>query len=318
MINELSTWKLKEHLRTTHGQKRTFTLLSTHPIMATYFLMTPFSILQTKHQIAKILKEDVTNSYCLELQPENQIDHWLMYFEDQKIENELMTKQNSIKNKNVLITFKPNSPLYNFLTANEPTLDDLNVPEYSLWYITIILRRLFYEKKLYDDTNDKIIICDEQVQRAINCKFLFDEDIEHAIMIQASSKLYQKTSPFYTQQNINKFLSKDPSIIQHKDINTIFVIREKFRPLILDNHCNGLSSEFSLKDIVDVVRLHLLKNKHLIHKQNKTICHCEGDKLQTIFRVKTFHMSQVIPFIFREIILEKSHASVNISQINKI
>ena len=40
----------------------------------------------TSKMNAKILKEDVSNFYFLELQPENQIDHWLKYFEDQKIE----------------------------------------------------------------------------------------------------------------------------------------------------------------------------------------------------------------------------------------
>ena len=218
--------------------------------------------------------------------------------QDQKVKNLL----------NTLFKFQPGSKLKSFLvkkTRVEKTY-------YTLVEILIILKDIIRGEGLFDDTNPSIILCDKELEEALDKKALHVTEIRDVVLKELIKISDQNLRDGFPQ---SKKISSDGSTnrvttsedtLQNKplyqrvmsvftDGNTRFSVKPKLLSVIrIVPETDQTKSIFTYKEVMVLISKYILARKdEIFDARNIKVALVETDPIGAALGVKSFHRCQI-------------------------
>ena len=191
--------------------------------------------------------------------------------------------------------FVPDSTLRGYLEDHEPYGGYEEGCETCLLDVVCSLRNIINEKKLYDKNNPHVILCDSDLEAALNCPALGRYELADKVCYQL--KKCEKEGECEAQTVISKkfgLITKDSR----------FGITRAFRAVL------KTLPEFDKKkhvhrygQLAKHLSAYIMKNTHLVDERNVKICIVKNDILGKAFNVEAFHRDQTSTFLRKQLTL---------------
>ncbi|XP_040564096.1 E3 ubiquitin-protein ligase Mdm2 isoform X2 [Lepeophtheirus salmonis] len=226
---------------------------------------------------------------------------------------------------NAICQFKDDAPIWNFLHRKFPHLISLDTKQYKFIEIQSTLSQVIKDKKLFDAANPAIVLCDKDLEDALNVRSFHVSQFSYYITKQFQFiKCEPPTDP---RSNLEAASSTDslstesnhvPCEYSHKNssqsnlrrqpsvdykVEGTFIISKELRDTfkLLDNF-KSEQSLFEYSEVLSYLSKYIIKKKDtFFDPRNVKIANIEGDLLERAFKVKAFHRSQVTALLDREI-----------------
>ena len=197
--------------------------------------------------------------------------------------------------KNVEIKWKEGSRLKQFLNLK----CDGNERSFTYIQVLKILKDVIISEKLYDPKNPAIILCDDDLELALNQKALHVSQLNAAILPHFSNwkdiefpQVIHTKNP--TEQGRRFF--GNPTTKFSMQPNLLNLIRKLAEP-------NNTRSIFSLTEILDLVSHYIISNKSTIFDpRNVTLALVKDNLLGKALNVAAFHRSQIRALLDKQLI----------------
>lgn len=171
--------------------------------------------------------------------------------------------------------------------------------KYSFYTISQAVRGYIAHKNLYDFSNSCIVMCDSELEEALNLKSFLLSDLDSILrrMLPVDNSLKKfmivdLTTPDKEQQQTGK----------PYDFSGNFWVKPHLRDLLNSTRPNEEPKlVFTYSEICSRFSQYLLENQvQLFDERNTLICHCPP-KLQKALRVKALHRRQVHDILQKQI-----------------
>ena len=197
--------------------------------------------------------------------------------------------------KNVEIKWKEGSSLKQFLNLK----CDENERSFTYIQVLKILKDVIISEKLYDPKNPAIILCDDDLELALNQKALHVSQLNAAILPHFSnSKDIEFPQVIHTKnptEQGRRFFG-NPTTEFSMQPNLLNLIRKLAEP-------NNTRSIFSLTEILDLVSHYIISNKSTIFDpRNVTLALVKDNLLGKALNVAAFHRSQIRALLDKQLI----------------
>ena len=238
--------------------------------------------------------------------------------EEATLEETTPREATSISNRTLLKTiykFKRQVPLQNFIFQKGPRKDS-----YSLAEILTVLKNVITSEKLYDDKNPYIILCSEDLEKALDQKACHVTEVLNLVLCQLvkiESPSPRERSPIRTPERTRRSTSIVTNVDDTEDT------KYRVKPFFLDvlHSVEGANQDkviYSRSEAATMLSQYILaKRDTLFDSRNIKLALVEGDLLGKAFGVKAFHRDQVNTFLRSQLIAiraEETH-SINVSTI---
>ena len=188
--------------------------------------------------------------------------------------------------------FLPESTLYKYLLLEKKCLKD----SYNGTDIINILRQIIIDEKLYDILNPEIIICDDKLKTALNCKIFHISDLNNIVLIHFTDSGPIKCIHNTIMDNINllsvcNWGTVIPKSIVLPNIYNKYTVNVKLQEIF--RSLGTKAKLFTYLEIVGLIHkyLHSINYNNIIY--DEPICRA--------FNVTAFHYSQLKNLIFNSI-----------------
>jgi len=220
--------------------------------------------------------------------------------------------------------FKASSTLKAYLSKRDPDCHYPRILEDILKRICIILE----EEGQFDKRNPSIIICNPDLEQALNMKALHVSELEPIVVshlikqspfqqrfidsiqtrvmrgplhkkLQYDQKKVQETSHLACPPVDHLLRKVKPSPYVYEFPLTKFSLSHEYRKVVSTlKNFNQRRTTFSMREAVCLLRDYILANhERLIDNRNIKIVICDKDPLGAAFKVDAFHNSQAIPLL---------------------
>lgn len=203
--------------------------------------------------------------------------------------------------------FKPNSPLQPYLQKMIP--GQYNQNSFTLVTVLTDLKNIIKKKKLVDAKNPTIILCDPDLETALNINGLHMKHVRECLLKQLIC-VTPFTSHHCPLERKKKF-SKTQENVTPKTVQTIPDEYYMLSPLLK----SALSTVpffpynlqcFTLNEICNYVgRYIIFKKKQLLDPRNMSLAIVKNDPLGKAFNVNAFDRCQIVKLIKRNILAVK-------------
>ena len=234
-------------------------------------------------------------------------------------------------------TFKVNAPLKGYIKKKLGSVK----PRYTLAELLTILKNIIRYEEMFDIRNQAMIICDQELEKALKVKALHVTEIRELVYLQlvrlpdvlqrvlqrrktllsqrtpiASTpvikKLHSMTlrshKPMEDQtadkssKNISISPTLDPTI--YKDETAIFELKPEFRTALSSlPSFPQTKTLFTYSQICSLMSKYILANApKLIDPRNVKVLLIKGDPLSLAFKCDSFHRCQVTSFLRKQLI----------------
>jgi len=220
--------------------------------------------------------------------------------------------------------FKASSTLKAYLSKRDPDCHYPRILEDILRGICIILE----EEGQFDKRNPSIIICNPDLEQALNMKALHVSELEPIVVshlikqspfqqrfidsiqtrvmrgplhkkLQYDQKKVQETSHLACPPVDHLLRKVKPSPYEYEFPLTKFSLSHEYRKVVSTlKNFNQRRTTFSMREAVCLLTDYILANHdRLIDNRNIKIVICDKDPLGAAFKVDAFHNSQAIPLL---------------------
>ena len=185
--------------------------------------------------------------------------------------------------------FERDNELYKLLTK-----EGNGLPQgyycFSLYVVNNAVQRYIYTKALYDMSNSSIVISNHELEKALGPK-TFHLSILNDLIIK-NMKLDPKVSKFYTVDNTSTEKMPIDAPFTRRDL---FWIKPHLRKITDKAKSNRTKNRFNTyENICSYVADYLMENNaNLLGPKHHGTCFIEGTELETAFKCKAFHRSQL-------------------------
>ena len=209
---------------------------------------------------------------------------------------------------NTLVKFQPGSKLKSFLvkkTRVEKTY-------YTLVEIMIILKDIIRGEGLFDDTNPSIILCDKELEEALDKKALHVTEIRDVVLkelIKISDQNlrdgFPQSKKIISDGSTNRVTTSEDTL-QNKplyqrvmsvftDANTRFSVKPKLLSVIrMVPETDQTKSIFTYKEVMVLISKYILARKdEIFDARNIKVALVETDPIGAALGVKSFHRCQI-------------------------
>lgn len=209
--------------------------------------------------------------------------------------------------------FKPNAPLKNYLVHKNK-----KIPEpFTLLNILLLLKEIIIEEKLFDPRNVSIILCNPELDKALNKKALHITELHWLVLFQMRKMCCQTTESLDNTKlpeqcsDFKLYFPEKPKPTEG-DSASLFSMQHLLRSILsVANGSNGMECKHKqclfTKDEITKLVLSYLKTKHtsLTDPRNPYIFFVKNDPIGWAFQVDAFHESQIPSLIQKQIIPQK-------------
>lgn len=208
-----------------------------------------------------------------------------------------------------LRTFRPDSKIYSYLVSKGSELIKKGLLHYRFITIRLALELIIDHEGLFDPLNRQIIVCDQDLEKALDRRSLHCSQL-HALIksqltpIKISDGL---TSARLCQAERNRILSLYSCRLTYPphvssdcfDINAEYFIKPHFMAVL---RCSSvIQNRFSIcpyRSVCNALSDYLMARKSIFFDlRNVTICNAIGDPLAKAFNVNYFSRCQVTRLI---------------------
>ena len=184
--------------------------------------------------------------------------------------------------------FGLDSPLRDYLQAKRPHSPAVTDSTTNLNNVLSLVYEIIAKENLADPTNPRIVIADEDLERALNVKAFHGKDLPHFVVGQ----LYVTPVPPVVRSEGN-----------HPSKDSEFRVKPRlWEFLVMVRGLNPTNEIFTLGEIKDHLSDYICENLGtLTDSRNYSVLFCEGTPLERLFGSKTFHREQMISFIYSQI-----------------
>jgi hypothetical protein len=183
-------------------------------------------------------------------------------------------------------SFTLGSPLEEYMETKRCNLPSV----FTLLQILECLKTIIWKEDLFDERNMEIILCDKDLETALNVKALRWKDVptivkRHLVLIDGY--ISPILAPQKTVKQVKKHDKKEkPSWMICDGMREVFATLPHF-----PKH----KKYFKMEDLVQYLSAYMLANsKRLIDPRNIHIAIVEKDKIGHVFGVRAFHVSQAV------------------------
>jgi hypothetical protein len=183
-------------------------------------------------------------------------------------------------------SFTLGSPLEEYMEKKRCKLPSV----FTLFQILESLKNIIWKETLYDENNVGIVMCDKDLEKALNVKALHMQNIpayvkRHLMLIDGYPLPSQ--APKKAVKQVKKHTKKEkPSWMICDGMREVFATLPHF-----PKH----KKYFKMEDLVQYLSAYMLANsKRLIDPRNIHIAIVEKDKIGHVFGVRAFHVSQAV------------------------
>lgn len=204
--------------------------------------------------------------------------------------------------------FKSGSPLQTYLQSKLP--EKYNQTTFTLVHLLTDLRNILRKEVLYDTLNPAIILCDSDLESALECKGLHVTEVRERVLKHIICVKHP--------ENKNNNTSKKRPYSETSDSSTMNTNKKKKLTETCENNftLSPLLKEalttvpffpcdqptFKYDEICDYVSRYILhKKENLLDPRNIKLCIVKNDPLGKAFNVNAFHRLQVTCLLKRNI-----------------
>jgi hypothetical protein len=178
------------------------------------------------------------------------------------------------------------SPLEEYMEKKRCNLPSV----FTLWQLLEHLKAIIWKESLYDENNIEIIMCNKDLEKALNVKALHMKHVlayvkRHLMLIDGYHM--PSNAPKKAVKQVKKHDKKEKPIWMICD-----GMRDVFATL---PHFPKHKKYFKLEDLVQYLSAYMLANsKRLIDPRNIHVAIVEKDKIGRVFGVRAFHVTQAV------------------------
>jgi hypothetical protein len=203
-----------------------------------------------------------------------------------------------------LYTFKPDSTLHPYLQNIIP--GQYNQNAFTLVTLVTDFKNIIKKKNLFDVKNPAIILCDPDLESALNINGFHIKDIQKCLLNQLicvtpitphQCPLVEKRKMFESQENVV------PKIVTHIP-NKYYILSPLFKSALstVPFFPHNLQC-FTLNEIYNYVSRYIIfKKNQLLDPRNITLAVVKNDPLGKAFNVNAFDRCQAVKLIKRNIL----------------
>ena len=194
---------------------------------------------------------------------------------------------------NTIFEFNMNSMLKEFL-INKTGVDKTF---YSLGEVLTILKNTIREEGMFDPSNPAVILCNPDLERALNMKALHVTEVRDLVLSQMKGSLPQQPSPRITR------IANNPTAV-HADESARFTLKPRFLKVLGSAPGADPNKQiFSYEDVTILLSKYILSRKNtMFDPRNIKLALIADDPLGDAFGVKAFHRCQVNNLLKRQLI----------------
>ena len=212
--------------------------------------------------------------------------------------------------------FKGGAPLKPFLVRHYPKY------EFGPFQIQDIMSDMRSLTTNYDSTNTDIVLCHEELDKALCVKAFHKHDLKWWICQQIIKADAHDSRPFivptptltifpyYEITDPKTYMApiweRETFFHRYEFVNPDTLCRVKPAFLRVIRTLSGVDQNrvrFKYSELAHFLRRYISENvDKLIDERNSSIAHCQGDILANAFRVRTFHKSQGMQLIKTQLI----------------
>lgn len=220
--------------------------------------------------------------------------------------------------------FVENSTLHLYLAKYQPMLIFRERFDYNLYEVLTALKKIIKTKKLFDENNPIVVMCDQELEYALDVKALHLSEMREYVckqlhlketndlsvsqpatlpatqIAQNSASLSAQVSDFYNiilpswSSSANNVIARNNSTTQF-DIEADYVVKYNFLKVL--RAVEGVDQNkiiFSYRDVANLLSKYIINNIYkLCDHRNIRVIFVENDLLGAAFGVKVFARCQI-------------------------
>ena len=211
-----------------------------------------------------------------------------------------------------LFTFNHQSKLKEYLTAKTK----VDKTFYKLGEVLTFLKNIIREEKQFDTSNPSIIVCDRELEMALDVKALHVTEVRDRVLSQMTkvpepdiakiphTELCADSRIRWSAQTPKTINSVSISVNIPTDENARFTLKPDFMKVL--HSVPGADTEqtiFSFGEVAALLSKYILSRKNdIFDPRNIKVALVEGDILGTCFQVRAFHRCQINNLIKKQLI----------------
>ncbi len=210
--------------------------------------------------------------------------------------------------------FRPNSPLKPYLHKHKPEKNIRHTTYFTTTEVTEWLKDIIFERGLYDDNNPGIVLCDKELEQALNVKALHSAETRQKVAEHLVPERHplartpyptpsfhpsrRYLTPTTTMENTGITLeNRIPLVPFDKPIppKQLFTLRNKFLEVLKHTRkmINKDQTIFTYDEAAWIFMQYIIQQKDtLIDERHRKVVICEDDKLGAAIGVRAFHHIQ--------------------------
>jgi len=197
-------------------------------------------------------------------------------------------------------TFVPGAPLRDYLEEKDPEGGYEEGRVTSLLEVVCSMKNIIKNEKLFDEKNPKVVICDSDMEKALDRPGFGRFELSEIICSQMTMLPEKEPKKKRVGEEIT-CTSRKFGLIKG---SSRFKIKRKFRAMLKTlPEFKKKQKTFAYGELCNFTSAYIHKNKKtLIDERHIPMCFCKNDLMGRAFKVNAFHRDQVSSMIRSQLV----------------
>ena len=195
-----------------------------------------------------------------------------------------------------IYSFRQNSELEKFLFAKT----GFNLRRFTIKDVIDKLEKIILEEELWDETNQEIIFCSDEMERAIDLKAFHVSELEKKVLEQIIEVDQKNTKPLCSTTSIpRKIINKKNKILMDQMFQVSIPLLNILKKV---PSFNKMGRIFTFKVIAEGFGDYMVMKKNSFFDQrNIKLAIVKDDELGKVFGVQSFHRCQAKDLLLNQL-----------------